>query len=98
MFWLDLLMMSQHVTLPSKLVPAPSRLRLASGKPLPTQLPKKKAKKATGKTAGRFKINEPAPMASASTPPSGAHRKIPIQHSKRYACYEHISFLTISNS
>jgi hypothetical protein len=48
-----------------------------------------------GRSICRIKMNEPAPKTSASTPPSGPWRKIPIQHSKRYARHENISFLTI---
>jgi hypothetical protein len=56
--------------------------------------PQKKAKKNTGRSAGRNKINEPALKTSASTPPSGPRRKIPIQRSKRYARHEYVSSLT----
>jgi hypothetical protein len=55
----------------------------------------KKARKTSGRTAGRIKINEPIPRTSASNPPSGPRRKILIQHPKRYTHHEHISSLTI---
>jgi hypothetical protein len=57
--------------------------------------PQKKAKKATGRSSSRIKINEPTLKAPALTPPSGPRPKIPINHSKRYTCHKYVSSLTI---
>jgi hypothetical protein len=50
--------------------------------------PQKKAKKTTGESLSRIKINESVPKASALTPPSGPRKGIPIHRSKRYTCLE----------
>jgi hypothetical protein len=68
-----------------------SSKRKAAAKPTP----QKKAKKATGRSSGGIKINEPAPKAPASTPPSGRQPKIPIRHLKRYTHHKYVSSLTI---
>jgi hypothetical protein len=68
--------------------------RKASANPTP----QKKSRKTTGKSAGRIKINEPAPKTLVLTPPLGPQWKIPIQHSKRYTHHKYISFLMIFNS
>jgi hypothetical protein len=74
-----------------------STLKTRAGKrKVPANLtPPKKARKTIGKSAAGIKINEPAPNAPASTPPSGPRRKISIQRSKRYAHQEYVSSLTI---
>jgi hypothetical protein len=60
--------------------------------------PQKKAKKATGRSSSEIKIDEPAPKAPASTPPSGPPQKILIHHSKRYTHHEYVSSLTTLDS
>jgi hypothetical protein len=48
--------------------------------------PPKKARKTTGKSTSRIKINEPAPKASSAlTHPSCSWKKIMIHRSNRYA-------------
>jgi hypothetical protein len=71
------------------------KTRVGKRKATANLTPQKKARKTTGRSIGRIKINEPVPKTSSSSPPSGPQRKIPIQHSKRYAHHEYISFLTI---
>jgi hypothetical protein len=48
-----------------------SKTRASKQKATANPTPQKKAKKATGKSSGRIKINEPAPKAPALTLPSG---------------------------
>jgi hypothetical protein len=54
-----------------------------------------KARKTTGRSAARIKINESSPKTSASTSPLSHRWKISIQRSKRYAHHKYISSLTI---
>jgi hypothetical protein len=58
-------------------------LRTRAGKQKATTNPpsQKKGKKVEGKSSGGTKINEPAPKAHASTPPSGRRRGILIHRS-----------------
>jgi hypothetical protein len=58
--------------------------------------PQKMAKKATERSSSRIRIDEPAPKAHASTPPSGPRLKILIHCSKRYTHHECVSSLTTS--
>jgi hypothetical protein len=60
------------------------RTRAGKCKASTTPTPQRKAKKSVGKSLGGIKINEPSPRMSASTPPSGSWKGIPIFHSKRY--------------
>jgi hypothetical protein len=91
-FWPSLLAMSD----PSTGASADTLKTRAGKRKAPANLtPLKKARKTTGKSTGGIKINEPAPNALASTPPSYPRWKIPIQRLKRYACQEYVSSLTI---
>jgi hypothetical protein len=62
-----------------------SRTQVGKRKATVNPTPRKKAKKATGKSASEIKINEAATKASpALTPPSGPRKNIPIHQSNRY--------------
>jgi hypothetical protein len=71
------------------------KTRVGKRKAIANLSPPKKGRKTMGKSTGEIKINEPAPNAPASTPPSGPWWKISIKRSKRYAHQEYISSLTI---
>jgi hypothetical protein len=75
-----------------------SKTQVGKRKATANPTPQKKARKTMGRSAGRIKINDPAPKTPALTPPSGPRWKIPIQHSKRYARHEYVSSLTIFDS
>jgi hypothetical protein len=55
-----------------------SMTRAGKRKAAANPTPQKKARKTTGRSAGRIKINELAPKAPALTPPSGPQWKILI--------------------
>jgi hypothetical protein len=61
-----------------------SKTRSSKRKAAANPTPQKKAKKATGRSSGGIKINEPAPKAPSSSPPLGSRLKIPIHRSKWY--------------
>jgi hypothetical protein len=65
-----------------------SKTRVSKQKATANPIPQKKAKKATGRSSSVIKINDSAPKAPASTPPSGPRQMIPIHHSKRYTRHE----------
>jgi hypothetical protein len=61
-----------------------SRTRASKQKATTKLPPRKKANKAVGKSLGGIEINESAPMAHASTPPSGHWKGIPIRRLSGY--------------
>jgi hypothetical protein len=63
-----------------------SRTRTKKRRASITPTPQKKAKKSKGRSPGKIKINEPIPTMSASTPPAGIRKGIPIHRSRRYVC------------
>jgi hypothetical protein len=73
-----------------------TKTRVGKLKATANPTPQKKAKKAMGRSSSGIRIDEPAPKAPASTPPSGPRLKIPIQCSKRYTHHEYVSSSTIS--
>jgi hypothetical protein len=70
-----------------------SKTQAGKQKVITNLTPQKKAKKATGRSSSGIKINEPAPKAPASTPPSGPRQRIPIHRSKRSDYRKHFSSL-----
>jgi hypothetical protein len=67
-----------------------SKTQASKRKATANPTPQKKAKKATGKSSSRIKINELVPKASSSTPPLGPQKGISIHRSRRYAYLEYI--------
>jgi hypothetical protein len=67
-----------------------SKTQVSKRKATTNPTPQKKAKKSIGKSSSGIKINEPMPKVSASTPPLGPWKGIPIHQSIRYSYLEYI--------